>query len=66
MIKVKIKVETDGDSCKEWHKGDLEKGIDSYIKQLNEKGLSSCEVDILGGGNWSFTILVLSNHEMLL
>ena len=54
------------DSCKEWHKEDLKKGIDSYIQQLNEKGLSSCEVDILGGGNWSFSILVLSNHEMLL
>jgi len=50
-------------SCKDWHSADLKKGISGYINQLNTLGLSSSIYDLIGGGNWSFTIDVLRITE---
>jgi hypothetical protein len=37
-----------------------------YEELLRKEGLTSCPVDILGGGNWSFSILVFRVTEELI
>jgi hypothetical protein len=54
------------DSCKEWHKGILESGLVNYETVLRNEGLTSCPTDLLGGGNWSFSILVFRVTEELI
>ncbi len=56
----------DINSTKEWHKKDLNKGITDYVLQLKDKGLSSCNSDLLGGGNWSLSVEVYRIKEEFL
>lgn len=47
------------DSSKEWHKEDLKQGVQDHKKQLILGGLGSNYQDLLGGGNWSFSVEVI-------
>ena len=53
---IEVLKEIEIDSSKEWHQKDLKEGVLDYEKQLKEHGLSGTYSDILGGGNWSFTV----------
>lgn len=46
-------------SSKEWHKETLSKGIIKYEDYMNQHGLTSSYNDLLGGGNWSFSVEVI-------
>ena len=56
----------DIDSCKDWHKSTLDLGLARYEELLKSEGLTSSPFDLLGGGNWSFSILVFRVTEELI
>lgn len=53
-------------SSKDFHESTLTKSILDYQKQLDEIGISSSKFDLLGGGNWRFTIDVKKITEEFL